>query len=400
MKVLQINAIYEHASTGRTTQELHEFLEENNVESYVACAYSNENKEVFCFGVKFENFIHGIMSRLTGKQAYYSHIGTLRLLNYIKKVNPDIVHLRVLHSNCIHLPILLNYLSENSIATVLTLHDCWYFTGKCCYYTVKNCYQWIKGCSSCQYLREDNPSLFLDRTKKVWLDKKKLFNKIENLAVVGVSDWITNEARISFLSRAKIVKRIYNWVDLSVFKPMSSSVDVGISNSSFKILGIASNWKLNDRKGLNYFIKLSYLIPEDWTIVLAGTMSHNIVLPTNIKCLGSIDSKRTLAHIYNQCDVFMNFSLEETFGKVSAESISCGTPVVAVRSTANTEIVNNKCGYLVDNLEIDEIYAKLIDVEKKGKAYFSSNCRNFAESNFNKYSNMKEYLDLYHNLTK
>ena len=41
-------------------------------------------------------------------------------------------------------------------------------------------------------------------------DKKEWFGKIPRLAVVGVSDWITNEARVSLLSSAKVITRIYN----------------------------------------------------------------------------------------------------------------------------------------------------------------------------------------------
>ena len=37
MKVLQINAVYEKSSTGRTTKELHEAMQSKGIESFVAC---------------------------------------------------------------------------------------------------------------------------------------------------------------------------------------------------------------------------------------------------------------------------------------------------------------------------------------------------------------------------
>ena len=50
-------------------------------------------------------------------------------------------------------------------------------------------------------------------------DKLTLINRIENLAVIGVSDWVTDLARQSpVFSNAKIINRIYNWIDVDVFK--------------------------------------------------------------------------------------------------------------------------------------------------------------------------------------
>ena len=44
----------------------------------------------------------------------------------------------------------------------------------------------------------------------MWNDKKRLWLSIPNLAVVGVSDWITNEAKKSpMFKNAKIIRRIF-----------------------------------------------------------------------------------------------------------------------------------------------------------------------------------------------
>ena len=37
MKVVQINAVYEYSSTGRTTMEMHEYLRSQGIESHVFC---------------------------------------------------------------------------------------------------------------------------------------------------------------------------------------------------------------------------------------------------------------------------------------------------------------------------------------------------------------------------
>ena len=64
------------------------------------------------------------------------------------------------------------------------------------------------------------------------------------------------------------------------------------------------------------------------TVVLVGTINEGIELPKNIITVPSTSSIDELAELYSSADVFITFSLEETFGKVSAEALSCGTPVI------------------------------------------------------------------------
>ena len=84
MKVLQINAVYEKFSTGRTTKELHEAMQSKGIESFVACpdlALLSENG--YKIGNKLDWKFHALLSRITGKQGYFSHFATKGLLNYI-----------------------------------------------------------------------------------------------------------------------------------------------------------------------------------------------------------------------------------------------------------------------------------------------------------------------------
>ena len=220
MKVLQINAVYGIGSTGRTTAELDKALQEKGINSLVVTPKTNVLQDnIYIIGSKVDWKIHGFLSRFVGKQAHFSKNATERLIHYIEVQRPDVVHLRNLHGNYIHFPLFMRYLAVHDIPTVLTLHDCWFYTGKCCHYTVDGCFRWKTGCHDCPRLHKDNPSWFRDATATLWAEKKKLFESIPRLAVVGVSDWITNEAKQSFLTCAREVTRIYNWIDTNTFCP-------------------------------------------------------------------------------------------------------------------------------------------------------------------------------------
>lgn len=85
------------------------------------------------------------------------------MIKRLKTINPDVIHIHNLHSNYMNLRLLFNYVSKNNIGLVLTLHDCWYFTGKCVHPIFANCNRFQHTCKDCPQLKSDriNPTLFL-----------------------------------------------------------------------------------------------------------------------------------------------------------------------------------------------------------------------------------------------
>lgn len=395
MKVVQINSVYNKGSIGRTTAEIHEALRKTGNESYVYTSVSeDEDKNVFRIGNTFDHKLHSLLSKIFGLQGYFSYSATWKLIRHLKEIAPDIVHLRNLHANYINLPMLLKYLAREDIATVLTLHDCWFITGKCCYYTHVNCNKWKTECHNCPALKYDNVSWFLDRSRKVFNDKKKLFNAIPRLAVYGNSQWTTDQAKQSFLKNAKYVGRIYNWIDQQIYHEVNCN-DLKHKYSlddKFVILGVSQGW--SNRKGLNIFVELAKRIPDS-VIVLIGKMNCKETLPSNIISVGQIQNIEELCKFYSLSDVFINPSLQETFGKVSAEALCCGTPIIVNNATANPELVGPKCGYVVKNNDIEEYVFYINEILRLGKKFFSEHCIQFASSNFDKDINILEYLELY-----
>ncbi|WP_304428411.1 glycosyltransferase [uncultured Duncaniella sp.] len=398
MTIVQINAVYEYSSTGRTTKEMHDFFISNGDNSYVFC--TNQEKienNIFKIGNTIDYKSHALGSRLLGTQGKFSSLSTHRLVRQLKSINPDIVILRNLHANYINLPILLSFLAKFDIPTIIVLHDCWFFTGHCCYYTDDNCYKWKTECNHCPILHKYNKSLIFDRTNHNFTMKKRLFEAIPRLGVVGVSDWVLNEAKQSLLKCAKIKKRIYNWIDLSVFRPYDSNElrsKLGLHND-FVILGVAQFW--NNEKGLQLFKKLAKEFPN-CKIVLVGGMDSSEKLPTNIIAVGILSGLRELAEHYSMADVFLNPSVQETFGKVSAEALACGTPIIANNATANPELVGN-CGFVVDNNDFEQFKTAISNIMAIGKKSLSSECVTRANLLFNKARNLKEYQNIMSDLS-
>lgn len=401
MKVIQINAVYNLGSTGRTTAELHNALLNNGIESYVAYSKTNkpDDKNLYHIGSSLDVKLHGLFSRISGKQAYFSHLATRDLIKFIDKINPDVVHLRNLHGNYINLPMLMKYLADKKISVVITFHDFWFITGKCMHFISSDCSKWQERCGNCPNLQDGNRTWFFDKTEELLKDKIQMFSKIDKLALIGVSKWTTSQIEKSPIARyADIVKLIYNWIDLDVFKPINADDIREKYNLTDKkiLLGVSNIW--NNKKGLDTFLGISNLLKDDEIIMLVGN-KPNIDLPKNIISVPTTESVNELVKYYNAADVFLQLSKEETFGKVVAEALACGTPVVTNSYTANPELVNTSCGCVVSDLSADTVYSSIEAVLNNGKKSYSDACIKFAKENFDSNKNMGEYLKLYSDLS-
>lgn len=403
MKIVQINGSYTLAnSTGRSTVEMHSYFLENGIQSWVYAAYVDpaveEQQNVYSLGYGVEQKFHAALSRVTGLQGYYSNFSTKHLISNLKHISPDVVVLGVLHNNSIHFPMLARYLAESKIAVVLVLHDCWYYTGHCCYYSQARCDKWKDKCGDCDQIKEWNTSMFFDTSKQCLKDKRQWFSKIAKLGVVGVSDWVTNEARLSILRDACKIQRIYNWIDMEVFHPMDQKKacrELGFDEDRKLLLGVASEWSA--RKGLDELIEIARRW-EEAQVVLIGETPRQFPQLENLTCVGTVREPKLLAKYYAAADVFVNPSIQETFGKTTAEALCCGTPVVSYRTTACTELIKNKRGKIVELGDTEGFLIGVRQVAESGKDIWRPSCLAFAHQNFEKVTNIQQYLELFQSL--
>lgn len=398
MKILQINAVYGMMSTGRIVAQIDEVLKKEGIQSIIATTRTTVKRDnIYIVGTNIERKMHALFSRLTGKQGYFSLFATKRLLKWIKKESPDLIHLHNLHANYIHLPTLLTYLAQNDIPTVVTLHDCWFFTGKCTHYTVEKCYKWQTGCYNCSKLKDDHSSWFFDKTTKMWQDKKHNFCAIPRLGVIGVSNWITCEAKKSpFFERAQCFERIYNWVDLNIFKPLDVDIitKYSLPKNKFLILCVGAMWSEKSRKTKD-LISLAKTIDEDTHIVLVGNVSSGLKLPDNVTVLGYITSLCDLAELYANVNVYVHLSYEDTFGKVIAEALACGTPAIVYNTTACPELVDKKCGAIVEPGDMVSLKKELRYVFNGDRQATQQYCRVRTEEFFDMRKNCEKLLAFY-----
>lgn len=397
MKVLQINS-YPNGSTGAIAKSIHQALQKNGDESVFAYGIGSSSEADFKIGTELDFKLHTYNTLFTGLHGYSSKSNTKKLVDYIKKENPDIIHLHNIHGGYINLKILLEFLKKYNKKVVMTLHDCWLFTGKCYHFYEAGCDKWKESCGNCPQLAMYPKSLFFDRTEKMLADKKALLKGFSNLHITAVSQWLGNIAKESFLGEYPI-SVIYNGIDTATFYPQDTAEikEKYNLNGKFVILGVASSW--NKAKGLQSFIKLSEKLYENEVIVLVGvTEEIKANLPANCIGVARTESKIELAKLYSAADVFINFSTQETFGMVTAEAMACGTPVIVSNTTACPEIVCDDTGFTTEPHNIGQINRCIDEIRKKPKDYYRDACVAHIKGNYTVEKMTASYIKLYENM--
>ncbi len=396
MRVLQINSVCGTGSTGKLAAQISDYLNEQGVENSIAFGFGScKRPNTFKFGNSLDAHIHSFISRKLCMQGYGSLYTTGKLIRYIKKWKPSIVHLHNIHGHYLNFPMLFRYLEKAECHVVWTFHDCWPMTGKCAYFTEAHCEKWKTQCAQCPQLTT-YPDSTRDRSYQNYLDKKKYFRLSQKLHIVTVSQWLKETAEASFFFGHDI-RCIYNGINHQVFQPVPGDVrkSLGIGEK-FMILGVASVW--NSRKGLNKFLDLAKKLDPDSVIVLVGVSEQQkAAFPNNIIGITRTENQQQLAQIYSAADVLVNLSLEETFGLVVAEALACGTPAIVVNSTACPEVVDQDTGIVIE-ADYAHLETALQKIRNAGKAVYSQNCISRSRTMFSNKKMQEQYYNLYREL--
>lgn len=401
--LLQINVVVNKGSTGRISEEIGQKAIAAGWESYIAYGRDDRPSQShkIRIGSDWDIRWHGLQTRVLDNHSLgtSSRNATKKLVKQIEDIKPDIIHLHNLHGYYINIEVLFDYLATKDIPIVWTLHDCWGFTGHCSHFESIGCMKWQTHCMKCPLKKAYPASMLIDRSRKNFDDKKRLFNSVNNFTIVPVSNWLYNHLQNSFLSHHNI-RTIQNGVDLNIFKP-STRIDelrkrYNLGNE-FILLGVSSVW--NRSKGLDDFVELAKLIDNDTKIILVGLQSEQIKeLPNNIIGIERTENQESLAELYSMVDLFVNPTYGDTFPTTNLESLACGTPVVTYKTGGSPEVLSKDTGFVIEKGDYKGVLNNIKTVRQKGKGHYIPLCRRRTEEYFNKDDRYEEYLELYERL--
>ena len=368
MKVLQINSFFSVGGPPRIMNGIYDTLKEKGFDCKIAASrekmYAPQDSYQVCDNYKVR--VYALKARILDNEGFNATRETKRLVDYIKEYNPDVIHLH-------------------------NLHDCWTLTGHCAHFAIIGCEKWKTGCYSCPQSREYPASIISDRSRQNYSMKRVTFSGVKNMTIVTPSNWLASYIPDSILKEYP-VKVIHNGIDLKVFSRTKSDVLKRNGLESKKIvLGVAQNW--SEKKGLEDFVELSKRLSNSYKVVLIGvTNEQKKVLPVSMYGVTRTESIQELIEWYSAAQVFVNLTYQDTFPTVNIEALACGTPVITYRTGGSPEAVDESCGWVVEQGDIQRVVDLIYNMRPND---FYKEAAIKRSKRFGRQERYNEYCELY-----
>lgn len=403
MKVMQINCVYNRGSTGKLVMDLHKGIQSEGHDSLVVFGRGKsrvDDPSVFRVSNEMYSKLNNLGSRISGLVYGGCYWSTKQIISIINNEKPDVIHVQCINGFFVNIYDLISFLKKENYPTIVTLHAEFMFTANCSHSL--DCEKWKSGCGNCPNLSKATNSLWLDRTAVSWKKMQEAFTGFNRLHIVAVSDWLKNRSLLSPFLGQFPTSTIFNGVDTDLFYyyPREEVTEelTALFNLVFDsktILHVTAGFTddPNHIKGGNYLIELAELLP-DCQFVVVGKYFINGIIPNNIKLLGEIIDRATLAKLYSVADITVLTSRRETFSMVCAESLCCGTPVVGFKAGGPETISLPEFSSFCDYGDIDG----LMNLLKKFPAFDSQIISETAIKAYDKKTMIRQYINLYNNM--
>lgn len=386
MKILQINIFFDEGSTGKIVGDIHSRLLRDGHQSYVVFGrgkhqVADDAAHLYRTTSDKVSQLYRKLSRVTGLRYNTAYIETYRLIKYIKRLHPDIVHLHCLNCAYINPFILLRFLGKNNYPVLVTHHADVTITANCDH--AFDCNRWKIGCGKCKTNQTEQRSFWFDGTHLSWIQMRKAFGFVNCLYASGVSDWMTNRVRQSPFFANSECRTILNGLDIDAFHYRGKCEDLrnqlGLIDSDSVALHVTPNFSA-PIKGGAYVLELAKRMPHVKFMVVGIKEFEMENLPSNVIAVCHVDSKEVLSRYYSIADVTLLTSFRESFSMVTAESLCCGTPVVGFKAGAPETIAIPEYSTFVEYGDVNDLQIRMeqvLDLEMDKKLISKIACEKY-----------------------
>jgi len=412
MKILIVNIYDIYGGAARATYRIHKSLLAEGIDSQMLVQRKkSDDASVETLGKtnikKIINLLRPSIDRVplifyrnkTKTLFSPSWFGFSNIVNTINDINPDVVHLHWVCGGLIRAEDLVRIKAP----IVWGLLDMWSFTGGCHYN--EYCENFKKNCGNCKVLGSDKD---YDLSRLIYNKKKKIYDQLPNMVIIGHSRWLAESAKQSSLFKGNRILNIPSTIDTSIFKPLNKDI-------SREILSLPKNKKLvlfgamsaisDPRKGFNELVDALYKLKgEDIEFVVFGSSKPknppNFGFKTHY--LGFINDDVSLANLYSAVDLMVVPSLQENLSNAIIESLACATPVVGFDIGGNSDMIEfKKNGYLAKPLDTTDLKDGIEWVlNASNYDELCINAREKVMKDFDSFVVAKKYITLYEDILK
>ena len=403
MKVLHLFRNESVSGAGIAMNRLHTSLRQAGVDSRILC----ERKTTSSAHVstirplhRLENQLRRVTSRLGLNDVH--RLSSFSIKRHEAYLSADILHFHGTQGGFI------NYLALPSLTrdkpALFTLHDMWPMTGHCA--ISYDCDRWKLGCGKCPH-PDSYPAIQRDATRIEWKLKNWVYGRA-NLTIVSLSNWQTEQAKVSMLNRFPVY-HIPNGVDTAVYKPLDPERCrslLGITPGQRVLMFVAPRldafWKGSDLL-LESLRSLPESLKARTVLLLLGDGGDLIAQSTDIQTLnmGYVSNDQLKAALYSAADLCVHPTRADMFPLVLQESMACGTPIVSFGVGGVPDLVRaGTTGYLAEPGNAsdfcDGIVQLLEDDSLRGR--MSRQCRSIALEEYTLELQTHRHIGLYRRL--
>lgn len=395
--LVQINTAVNYTSTGRIAEGIGKAALAAGWRSEIAFGRHPRApaSETIDLGDRLGTLVHVVVIRLADRQGLHSRRATMRLVQSLERLRPDVIHLHNLHGYYLDYPLLFRHLRAIGRPVVWSLHDCWTFTGHCCYFDAAGCTKLVDGCHCCPLIRTYPASLLANRSAGNWADKRRAFADMPRLRLVTPSRWLAAQAAESFLGHHSCDMIPYG-IDLEAFRPMPDGdlLRRYPLERRHLVLAVASEW--DPRKGLDHVVALRPLLPRDtFDLAIVGVNAKEASrLPSGIIPIRRTDSTDELAALYSRATAFVNLTLADNFPLTNLEALACGTPVVTYDSGGSPEAIDAGTGGAVARGDVAAAARAIERIAEEDRAAARTRCRERSNVMFRVETQYDRYVNL------
>ena len=330
MKICQLIDFVNVGGAGIAANRIASALKESDkIEiSQISASFGGSSKNINLGNSRKIQLLHFCSQYLTS--SYLKKIRDFDICSQLEKVlkreKPDIINVHNIHSSGWPIGLINTCLKYSPVSW--TLHDCWSFLGS--------------------YYPTHTPT-----PAKELMDELDVFwgQTQQNLYATTPSRWLQKEALNSYWSDFKI-KTIHNPIPKSFFENKNTNAckdALGLKLNIPTVMVIAGNLN-EERKGgeiLKSILESSVTDKVQFLLIGNGGSFKN----ENIKSIGFIEDEITIQIAYHAADILLHPAPIDNLPNTVAESISCGTPVIAFNTGGIPEmVIPEKSGWLINEI--------------------------------------------------